>query len=118
MSERVGPANERIARLEEQFKKLAEEVGLVKIDQNEMRQWRFEHEKREVTMHAELMASVTSVGAGVELIKADIEKRDADANSKSSKRKENFDRIVRIALAIVVLVGALSQLYNWVRSLP
>lgn len=104
--------NERIAVLEERFLKLAEEVGVVKRQQGIFQEWIHEHEKRELTMHNELMGAITGVNATVDLIKADTERRDKDANSVSSKRKDSFDRALRIALAVVVLAGFAGTVYN------
>ena len=106
--------NERIAVLEERFIKLAEEVGIVKRRQDVFQEWIHDHEKRELTMHNEVMNTMTSIGANIELMKADTERRDKESNSVSAKRKDSFDRALRIALAIVVLAGFAGTVYNFI----
>jgi len=114
MSEKPPTISERLAVLESKFQKLAEETGIVKVRQDEFRQWIHEHEKRELTLHNELMSAVNGIEVGVELIKADNQKRENEINSKSAKRKDTFDRILRVALAVVVLAGALSAAFEWI----
>jgi hypothetical protein len=114
----AGDNDTKIALIEDRLMKMAEEMGLVKRKQDDIQTWIHEHEKKELNHHNEIMNAITGIGSTVDLIKVENEKQKQDLNSNSSKRKENFDRMLRIALAAVVLVGALNGLYTWIRSLP
>lgn len=104
----------KIAVLEERIMQMAEQLGILKNKQDEFTAWVHEHEKKELSHHNEVMQATAVMTASLKGIETDIQQGKEQTNSIQQKRKDAFDRILRIALAAVVLAGAGAEFVKFI----
>lgn len=105
----------RFALIEKELIRLAEDIGMIKDNQSETRKWISDHKIEHLNSHNEVMTMMTAISVDVGIIKKERTKEETNADIKSKKRNELFDRLLRIALAIVVLAGAFGAFIDFVR---
>lgn len=84
----------RLALAEQTLLQLAEEVAMIKKDQDKTKEWINSHEKEEINRHNTVLNAIAAVGGAVEEIKA-----------KGRNRLAAGDRLAVWIPAIITLIG-------------
>ncbi len=106
----------RLAMIEKDLLDLAKKVEDSKKRHDENDKWRTGHEIEHLTRHNEVIAMMTSIAVDVGIIKKERIKEETDADIKSKKRKDLFDRAMRIIMVVIGVAVFLSQVYNWIKG--
>jgi hypothetical protein len=88
--------NTRLALLEEKFRRLAEDVGMMKDDQSKANEWITAHKMEEITRHNNVINAISAVAGSVEEIK-----------TKGKNRLAAGDRLALWVPSILALLGFL-----------
>lgn len=106
----------RLYAIEKELLELAKQSAESKRRLDENDKWRSSHELEHLTRHNEIMTNITAIAVDVGIIKTDRIKEETVADIKSKNRKDLFDRLIRVALAIVVLAGAVGAFIDLIRG--
>lgn len=97
----------RLALAEQTLLQLAEEVAMIKKDQDKTKEWINSHEKEEINRHNTIMNAITEVKGAVDVLM-----------KKGKNRMSTVDRIVVILPAVIFVFYFMYWVYNQIKGTP